>query len=76
MRFLIRFQHTGQWINNPLNSSAMAALNITLILWAVIVTTMTVIISVKLFRKEERESHARDKVLEIKREPEEFFINN
>lgn len=49
----------------------MAALNITLILWAVIVTSMTVILTVKLFRQEERRSHcpAQDDMLKIRKEP-------
>lgn len=56
----------------------MAALNITLILWAVIVITMTIIISVKLFRQEDSlsHSHANDNVLEIGGEQEELYVSN
>lgn len=54
----------------------MAALNITLILWAVIVTTMTAVISIKLLRQEESESHAKDNVLDIKPEPKELVVTN
>ena len=55
----------------------MAALNIPLITWCIIVAAMTVLISVRLFRKERTHVHAHHHhghVLEMGKEREEFFI--
>lgn len=57
----------------------MAALNITLIFWALIVTAMTVIISIKLFRQEESSNHADHRVIKMggeQKELEELFVSN
>lgn len=53
----------------------MAAFNLPLITWCVIVAAMTVLISVRLFKNEHRHMPPRHKgnFLEIGRESEEFF---
>lgn len=53
----------------------MAALNIPLITWCVIVAAMTVLITVRLFKNEHRHMHTQHKghLIEIGSESEELF---
>ncbi len=54
----------------------MAALNIPLITWCVIVAAMTVLISVRLFKNEHRHMQQRHqgRLIEVGSEREEFFV--
>ena len=55
----------------------MAALNIPLITWCIIVAAMTVLISIRLFRKEHTPVHSHSHtghMLEIGSEHDEFFV--
>ena len=54
----------------------MAALNIPLITWCVIVAAMTVLITVRLFKNEHRHMQSRHQghLVEVGSEREEFFV--
>ncbi|MBD5262098.1 MAG: hypothetical protein HDS38_08225 [Bacteroides sp.] len=54
----------------------MAALNLPLITWCVIVVAMTVLITVRLFRNEHRHMHPRHRghLVEVGNESEELFV--
>lgn len=62
-------------IVKPLSSYIMAALNIPLITWCVIVAAMTVLITVRLFKNEHRHMHTQHSghLIEIGSESEELF---
>ncbi len=62
-------------IVKPLSSYIMAAFNLPLITWCVIVAAMTVLITVRLFRNEHRHMHPSHKghLIEIGSESEEIF---